>query len=1068
EPNSNVLGPQASNTFSGLTQTGTYTISVTDAGGCTVTDSFDITTPSNPVASIDPSSTLCYSSTSLATIVVGATGGQAPYYYSLNGGSTQTSNTFSDLTPGTYDFTVMDSYGCSDTVQFTIEPELTANAVLTKDLDCTGSPNAEINLTVNGGYPAYTYEVAFNGGAYTAYAVGFPYSTSNAGTYRFRITDSQGCVTESNTVTVTAANNPVITSITPTHVLCNGDNTGSLDIVVDTSVGVAPYTINIFETISGIDYGNQTTGLPAGDYQITLTDDKGCSIVETETITEPTAINPNISHTNLSCSASSNIMGTITVDASGGTATYVYELNKNDYSYTDSYDTSTGTNDHTFTGLNFGDYTIRVIDSNGCETVSAVTITTGPDVLITTSGAAGCIPGSGEMLVEAAASNGTLGTGTFYFAIYPASPWFAGNTDWYLQDGGMGSAPYTHNFTGLTPGVTYTFIVYDSDTGCEYIQEATVPIATNSTLTSSVDTVTNVSCFGSADGSVEFTFDGYGGTQVDYELFVSTTNTSTGISDSSTGLTGAATTETLSSIAPGEYYILFTEVDGTNAGCVNTSDPFIIEQSSALLDITATATNSNSCNVNSGTITATAKYGKAPYLFQLELASTVAPTLTTWSGTNTTGFFNADAEDYIVYVKDANNCIRSTPITITEDPTPVISLTVPNQCATTEGDFTIQVTLDTPGMQPYFLSLDGGAFQAVTFAGAPATYDFTGLSSGNHTVVIRDANGCGNSESIEIYTPTTLSAEVLVTPSCNALLQDDGEIKVKAYGGSLFNYRYELRDTSDNIIRPKQIPDTFSNLTPGTYRIYVYDNLATGCDAFIDITLEVPTAVVAAIGDIKDVSCHGASDGSIFVTLDPGMDNPPYTYQLFDSTGTIPMTLLPQSSNVFTGIDQGDYIVRIRSARFCKTDIPFTINEPSALVASATPTDFACDANNTASQAVITAVGTDGTAPYTYSIDGVNFFTTNTFTISDNGVVQNFTVTVRDANGCTDTDTVTINPLPTITAVTVSQQTAITCANDEVARVTVTGGSGDFTFELLPGGPSQSLVSQTADFTLTA
>jgi len=1066
QPDSTVLGPQANNTFTGLSQDGTYTIRVTDAGGCVLTDTFDITTPVNPVASIDATSDLCYSSSKLATVVVGASAGKAPYYYSLNGGPTQTSNTFADLTPATYDFTVMDSNGCTDTVQFTIEPELTANAVLTKDLDCSVSPNAEINITVNGGYPAYSYEVNVNGAGYVAYAGAFPYSTSTAGTYRFRITDSKGCITQSNTVSVTTANNPVITSVTPTHILCNGDSTGALDIVVDTSVGAAPYTINILETNSTTDYGNQTTGLPAGDYQITLTDDKGCSVVTNETITEPTAISPNITHTNLSCSATSNVMGTITIDANGGASTYVYEINKSDYSYTDSYDTASGTNNHTFTGLDFGEYTIRIIDSNGCENTSTVTITTGPDVLITTAGAAGCLPGSGEMLVEAAASNGTLGTGSFYFAIFPAPPFNAADPAWFPEDA-FPAPDNSHNFTGLTPGVTYTFVVYDTDTSCEYTQEATVPVASSSTLNSTVDASTNVSCFGAADGTVEFTFDSYTGTQVDYEIFDAITHTSTGITGSSTAIIpGASTTRTLSGIAPGDYYILFTEVNG--AGCVSASDRFTIEQSPASLEITATATNANSCKNNSGTITAKAKYGQGPYLFQLELATAAAPTATTWTGTNTTGIFNRNAAAYRVYVKDANNCIQVAPITIVEDPTPAISLSVPNQCATVEGDFTIEVELANAGVQPYFLSLDGGAFQPVTFSGAPATFSFTGLSSGTHTVIIRDANGCGNTENIEIYTPTSLSAEVTVTPSCDALLMDDGEIKVNAYGGTLFNYRYELRDSSDNIIRPKQISSTFSGLTPGTYTAYVYDNVATGCDASIDITLEVPKAVVAAIGEKKDISCHGANDGSIIVNLGPGMNNPPYTYQLFNSTGLIPLSL-PRSSNTFKNLSQGDYIVRVRSIRLCKTDLPFTINETTELLASASATDFACAADNSVSQAVITAdIPTTGTAPYTYSIDGVNFFTNNTFNITDTNAVQNITVTVKDANGCTDTDTVTINPLPTITDVTVTQQTAITCTNDEVARVTVTGGSGDFTFVLLPSGPSQSLTSQTADFNLAS
>ncbi|WP_069859212.1 T9SS type B sorting domain-containing protein [Arenibacter sp. NBRC 103722] len=1069
EPDGNILGPQPNNVFNGLNKLGTYTIGVTDAGGCTVTDTFDIVAPTNPVASIDASSDLCYDSSNLSTLVIAVNGGQAPFYYSMNGGSTQTSNTFAGLTPNNYIFTVRDSNGCTDDVNLTINPELAANAVLTKDIDCTVSPDAVIGVTINGGNPDFSYELSIDGGAYSApVALGvgvntFNYSTNFPGTYEFRITDAQGCTTKTNVIVATPANNPAITSITTTHITCNGDNSGALDIVIDTSVGVAAYTINIFETISGTDYGTQTTGLPAGNYQITVTDDKSCFVVENQILTEPMVINSNISKTDLMCTASGNQLGTITLDATGGTPTYVYQINNTDFSYTATYDTATGTNDHTFTGLQYGDYTVRVVDSNGCENINSVTITTGPDVLITTSGVGGCSPGSGEMLVQADALNGTLGIGTFYFAIFPAPAFSATDPAWFPED--PSPAPdNTHNFTGLTPGVTYTFIVYDTDTGCEYIQEAKVPISTNSTLSATVDTVTNISCFGSIDGAVDFTFNGYTGTQVDYEIYTFITNNTTGITGSATGLTGTPYSDSLAGLAPGEYYILFTEVDGSNPGCVNASPKFVVQQSPALLEITATSANSN-CTASSGSITAQARYGSGPYFFQLELASTVAPTVATWSGTNTSGFFNANADSYIIYVKDANDCIRSVAVTIAEDPTPVISLTVPNQCATTEGNFTIQVTLDNPGVEPYFLSLDGGAFQAVTFSGgAPNTFDFTGLSSGNHSVEIRDSNGCGNMESVEIFTPTTLSADTILQPTC---MGGDGRIDVVAYGGS-GDYRYELYDSLGTLIAGPQLAPSFSGLNADIYSIYVIDQLATGCNARIDIQLELPSAVSFTTNH-TDVSCFNGSNGTISVTLDPSMSNPPYIYQLFDSTGVTPEGP-SQSGPLFVGLTANTYTVRVTSARLCTADALVTISEPSLLGITATNTEFACAMDNTATQSIITANGVGGTAPYSYSIDGVNFFTTNTFNINDTGAVQNITVTVRDANGCTDTDTVTINPLPTITAVTVGQQTAITCTNDEVARVTVTGGSGDFSFELLPIGsaPTQSLVSQTADFTLTA
>ncbi len=1059
------------NLFNPISAPGDYTISLRDANGCTVTDTLTVTAPVDPIASIDPASDLCYDSATLATIVLGVAGGRAPFYYSMNGGTAQASDTFGGLTPDTYTFTVSDSNGCTDDIMVIVRPELTANAVLTKDIDCTADPDARIDVTVNGGNADFSYEVAFDGGSYgTPIALDngittFSYATGTPGTYRFRITDSQGCTTETNVTVATPAANPAITGVNPTHITCNGDSSGALDIVIDTSVGVAPYTITIFETLSGTDYGTQTSGLPAGDYQITVTDEKSCSATADRILTEPVAIVPNISKTDLRCTATGNQLGTITVDASGGTPTYTYQIYTTDLSFTDSYDTSTGSNDHIFTGLQYGDYTVRIVDTNGCETTSPVTITTGPDVLVTTQGTAGCLPGSGEMLVEAQASNGTLGAGAFYFALYPTTgPFDPMDPEWFPED--ASPAPdNSHNFEGLTPGVTYTFVVYDDSSGCEYIQEATVPISTNSTLTAGIDTVTDIGCFGSMDGAVDFTFSGYGGTQVSYEVFILVTHSSTGITGGASGLSsGGSYSDSLAGLSPGEYYILFTEVDGANAGCVYASSEFTVQQSPALLEIAASATNAF-CNADSGTITARARYGTGPYLFQLEPATAPAPTVTTWTGTDSSGFFNTDAGDYVVYVKDANNCIRTAPITVGQDPDPVISPVVTDQCASTEGNFNIRVTLDNIGVAPYFLSLDGGAFQSAAFGGTGSTYDFTDLSSGTHTVEIRDSNGCGNLETVEIYTPTTLSAEAIFQPSC---LGGDGRIDVIAYGGSE-NYLYELFDAMGvGLAGPRSTP-SFPGLDPGTYQIFVYDQFATGCDASIEISMELPKAVIFTT-ERTNVTCNGGSDGTITATLDPTMTDPPYTYTIFD--GTDPA--IDQDSPIFSGLAAGTYDITVTSDRQCTDTQTVIIGEPAVLNAAATYTEFECAADNTVSRSMITVNGTGGIAPYTYSTDGTNFFSSDTFDITDNGSVRNITVTVRDDNGCSATDMVTIDPLNTFT-VAIAQDVAISCAGPEEVTVTVAdNGNTDntYSYEVMPTGNPNAMRTgaptyDTATFELT-
>ena len=350
-------------------------------------------------------------------------------------------------------------------------------------------------------------------------------------------------------------------------------------------------------------------------------------------------------------------------------------------------------------------------------------------------------------------------------------------------------------------------------------------------------------------------------------------------------------------------------------------------------------------------------------------------------------------------------------------------------------------------------------------AGYQSSATITVSAPGNYTVTVRDANGCTATDTITILPPLTAAAVATTQPSC---LASDGVITITANGGAgAGNYEYDLLDSANASITAgaHQASNVFAGLAPGNYTAIVYDTSGSGCDAQVPVSLETPTPVVFTYNQ-ENVSCFGGSDGSIQVVLDPSNNNPPYTYTLND--GTNPPTV--QTGSLFTGLIAGSYDITVTSDRDCSDTQTVVIIEPVVLDVTATATDFACNVDNSVAQAVITAVGTDGTAPYTYSINGTDFFASNTFNITDTSVSQTITVTVRDDNGCLDTTSVTIDPLNTFTAV-ISQTTAITCAGPKDVLITVSDDgnpANTYTYELLPiGNPNGTLTGTPTNVTAT-
>lgn len=1032
---------QASNIFTGLTA-GTYTITIQDANSCTnVTNDITID-PLNPPTDITFSNTplSCPSNTTTITIT-GVTGGVGAIEYQIIAPASaatpyQASNVFSGLGPGTYTFQIRDENDCIYSESYTINPlpTLLLNTVLTKNLDCTATPDAIITGTFSGGNAPFTYAVSVDGASYVnlgSTGSPFTYSTTTPGTYQFQITDANNCTAESIIHTVEPIIPPGLSAVVQTQpILCNGDSNGAIDITIDTTVGTPPFIINVNNDTTGTNYGNQTSGLPAGTYTITITDAKSCTGTETIVIAQPDPILVNYHTVDITCTASGVSQGSIIIDGvTGGTAPYNYFVTGTN-GYNNSELNATGSTSVSFDVVDFGLYQINIVDANGCSVLIQDVLVASPptdlDINIDTS--VNCSTG-GTAIVSVGSTLSSAGP--FFFSIYqgPISVYPNPPGSWIPEDS-PGSESAT--FTGLTPGVSYTFIVYDVSTNCSYYEPATTPIPTNSTLTVNAVSSNNITCTGNADGNVSFTINSnYAtATNISYEIFDSLTLASTGVTG--TGVVPANGSVTVTNLGPlpfGNYYVLINETSGPNAGCGIVTAPFNITESAIPLSLTTNIDQNANCNASSGVISAVAHDGTAPYQYQVTTTPASPPANDpSWASAST---FNLDAGNYYVHVIDAYGCVFSSPVVILPmDPAPVVSATVNNQCLTAEGDFEIDVTLTSTGIAPHSFSINGGAFQTMT-----APFTISNLFSGTHTIEVNDANGCGNLVSVTIEPILGLTPTVTALPTCN---DDDGEITVTPNGGS-GNYTYSIVPNPASI---NLTGNVFTGVPSGIYTITITDTI-TGCTEIADISL-APATPASFTTTPTALTCFGDNSGSfeLFISEYSG----PYNYEVFDDLGTSVTGVIPANTTTnpttVSGLTSGSYSVVITetASPFCSATGTVIIASPSeALDVVATETsNVTCDNN----VGTITAIASGGWGQYEYELTG-----TTTVPYSPNGTFTDlsagtYTINVRDASGCIASDTITlVEPTP-INATFTPNTTLLSCFGDQNASITVTNVSG--------------------------
>ncbi len=571
---------------------GNYTLTVTDANGCSTTLTSTINDNSSPTASAVATDALCFGDTT-GSVDLTVSGGTGPYTYAWDNGAT--TEDLSGVVAGTYNVTITDAVGCTTTASAVVgEPTLLAGSAVATDALCNGAADGSVDLTVSGGTAPFTY--AWDNGETTE-----DISTLAAGTYNVTITDANGCTATASAV----VGEPTLLagSAIATDALCNGAADGTVDLTV--SGGTAPFTY----AWSNGETTEDISTLAAGTYNVTITDANGCTATASAVVGEPILLAGSAVATDALCNGAAD--GSVDLTVTGGTAPFTY-----------AWDNGETTED--ISTLAAGTYNVTITDANGCTATASATV--GEPTLLAGSAVAtdalcnGDSTGSIDLTVSGgtapftyAWSNGettedisTLAAGTYNVTITDANgctatasatvgepTLLAGSavaTDALCNgaaDGSVdltvsgGTAPFTYAWSNgettedistLAAG-TYNVTITDAN-GCTATASATVG---EPTLLAGSAVATDALCNGAADGSVDLTVSG-------------------GTAPFTYAWSNGETTEDISTLAAGTYNVTFTDANG----CTATASAVVGEPT--LLALTEDSVVNSNCGQSDGSV----------------------------------------------------------------------------------------------------------------------------------------------------------------------------------------------------------------------------------------------------------------------------------------------------------------------------------------------------------------------------------------------------------------------------------------------------------------------------------
>lgn len=912
---------------------GDYVFVIRDDNGCygfsnivTMEDLGTIT-----ISATNTEITCADSSTSVMTI--NATGGNAPYQYSLDGGTTyQTENFFNNISAGNYTITVMDSSGttgngCEESIDYEVTQPfiLTASPSILEDASCDISgatiPTALVKiLNASGGQAPYEY--SFDGGN--------TFSTVDErrltpGNYQLAVKDALGCSTDLEITVPSAAIDPTFTNAITYE--CDGEGVVTITPSNTTDFTYtyklngtdnSPLDSNIFNNVAA---GNQTvtvgyTSTLAAEQSTLFLEDFGAGVT-----TQIAEIGAGY------CYEPQD--GTDT-DCNLGPAGILVNA---EYAVTNRITNPNASwrspNDHT--GLTDGRFmAIGVSTSAGNNNIlwsrTGLEALANQDITISfyaynilIDNASGNDP---EVLVELVDGTGTVISSQATATI----PQNNNADDWHLRT--VTFNPGANTAVGVVLRTNLdsdngNFLVLDdiqaSQTPeiCEKTQDISVIIETGKTFEVAILGSTDPTCNTSDNGSIRFevsNFDPAFGYQ--YSLDGGTT----WVTETTSPIT------TPSTLADGTYTIRVEKIDDNTCAATSATTATLTSPNALTADIKQTA--EFTCFNTGATLQASATEGTPGYEYQLERTDdTIVRTFSTSSQ-----FLNVPAGDYHVRVKDQNNCevVSTATVNIVEPDTIAFGLTA-TQCYDGQNNGTVTVMV-TDGNGNYSFRINNGAWQTPS----PITdlaYTFNNLSEGTYNVEVTDIYGCVSTiESITIAPTITLS----VVPT-NASLCADGTFSATASGGDN-NFMYAFIPSGNTVADTDFSASNTTNITLaniGDYDIYVRDK-ANGTDACQTMVTETITAspVLDISAVATDPDCHDGT-GNITVTINDGLS--PFDYRLVDITNGTPdqvQTNVVGSTKTYYNLAAGTYDVIITDDGGCSETETVTITAPAELTST--------------------------------------------------------------------------------------------------------------------------------------